>query len=282
MKTRIMSGSVYVLILTAFYLLKIYVSDYCFDVLIGLFAVMGTYEMARACALPASQKAMVLVFSALWVPVYVVSELKAAAGLIALSIFFCLIIFFIFCSLVIDYKTVTLESTAKAILTAVYPSLFLAFLLATNHLKESNLAILMILVISPCGDSVAYLFGYGLHERFPKKMAPSISPNKTLIGALGGILGGILGSIVLCICWYYAKGLPAPLWEDILFFTLVGLLCAAATEIGDLAESAIKRKAGIKDMGKIMPGHGGILDRIDGTMLVTIVIYLIFVLISAA
>ena len=281
MKTRIMSGSVYVLILAAFYLLKIYVSDYLFDVLIWLFAVMGTFEMARACALPPSQKAMVLAFSFLWVPVFVLSELKAAAGLTALIVFFCLIIFFLFCSLVIDYKTVTLESTAKAVLTAVYPSLFLAFLLATNHLKESDLAILMILVISPCGDSIAYLFGYTMHNKFPKKMAPSISPNKTLIGAVGGLLGGIVGSIVLCVIWYYVKGLPAPLWEDILFFTLVGLLCAVATEIGDLAESAIKRKAGIKDMGKIMPGHGGILDRIDGTMLVTIVIYLIFVLIPA-
>ncbi len=64
-------------------------------------------------------------------------------------------------------------------------------------------------------------------------------------------------------------------------YLLIGLLTAAATEFGDLVESCIKRKADIKDMGRLMPGHGGILDRIDGTQFATVTVYLIFIILHA-
>ena len=64
-------------------------------------------------------------------------------------------------------------------------------------------------------------------------------------------------------------------------YIIIGFLAAFATAFGDLVESCIKRKAGIKDMGKIMPGHGGVLDRIDGTLFACLVVYLAFALIQA-
>ena len=64
-------------------------------------------------------------------------------------------------------------------------------------------------------------------------------------------------------------------------YLLIGLVTAAATEFGDLAESCVKRKAGIKDMGKLLPGHGGAMDRIDGTLFATAAVYLVFVVIGA-
>ena len=69
------------------------------------------------------------------------------------------------------------------------------------------------------------------------------------------------------------------LWLHV--YLLIGLLAAAATELGDLVESCIKRKVDIKDMGKLMPGHGGILDRIDGTQFAAVVVYLAFIIIHA-
>jgi phosphatidate cytidylyltransferase len=62
-------------------------------------------------------------------------------------------------------------------------------------------------------------------------------------------------------------------------YLVIGLLVSATTAFGDLVESCIKRKVGLKDMGKLLPGHGGILDRIDGTMFATVAVYLAFVLI---
>ena len=64
-------------------------------------------------------------------------------------------------------------------------------------------------------------------------------------------------------------------------YLLIGLLAAAATAFGDLVESCIKRKVGLKDMGSIMPGHGGALDRIDGTLFATIVVYIVFLVVRA-
>ena len=69
--------------------------------------------------------------------------------------------------------------------------------------------------------------------------------------------------------------------EILLCIGIIGVIAAAATEFGDLAESCIKRKVGIKDMGKLLPGHGGILDRIDGTLFATVAVYAAFVIVSA-
>lgn len=274
MLTRFKSGCVYIAILVAAFLLKVYVNSYFYDILVWGYALIGTYEMARACALPKIQMWIVMAFALLWVPVCLVSDYLASRGQLAFIIFFCIEMLFVFTSLIMNYHEVSVESTAKAMFCVVYPSLFLAFMLETNHLPNSQLAVLMTLVISPCADVFAYLFGYFLHNKFPKKMAPSISPNKTWIGAIGGLVGGMVASVVLCLLWFEIKSFGFELWKMIIAFAVAGILCAAATEIGDLTESAIKRKLGIKDMGNIMPGHGGILDRIDGTMFVSLVVYI--------
>ena len=129
-----------------------------------------------------------------------------------------------------------------------------------------------------CGaDTFAYLFGRCFKKYFPRKFAPAISPNKTVIGAIGGLVGGVIGAGII----YFAYNAVAGSYENmglwLTVYLLIGLLAAAATEFGDLVESCIKRKLGLKDMGKIMPGHGGALDRIDGTLFAAMVVYLAFV-----
>ena len=110
-------------------------------------------------------------------------------------------------------------------------------------------------------------------------MAPTVSPNKTVIGGIGGLVGGLVGAAIL----YFSYNAVAGSFENMALWLPVylgiGLLTAAATEFGDLVESCIKRKVDIKDMGKLMPGHGGILDRIDGTQFATVVVYLCFTII---
>ena len=67
-------------------------------------------------------------------------------------------------------------------------------------------------------------------------------------------------------------------WANLVFFIALGVLTSAFTELGDLVESAVKRKLGIKDMGKILPGHGGILDRIDSTLYASLIVCFVFVM----
>ena len=91
------------------------------------------------------------------------------------------------------------------------------------------------------------------------KLAPSISPNKTI----AGLIGGVIAATVLAGSWVYAVGLPAMLlWLAPPF--------AVAAQLGDLFESGLKRQAGVKDSGSWLPGHGGLLDRLDGLVPVAV------------
>lgn len=91
------------------------------------------------------------------------------------------------------------------------------------------------------------------------KLAPSISPNKTI----AGLIGGVIAAAVMAGAWVYYVGLPAPLlWLAVPF--------AVAAQLGDLFESGLKRRAGVKDSGTWLPGHGGLLDRLDGLVPVAV------------
>jgi len=107
-------------------------------------------------------------------------------------------------------------------------------------------------------DSGAYFIGRWLGKR---KMAPRLSPGKTWAGFLGGILFSTVSGVLLVLLWRAANLLPAatPLWQG----ALMGLILAMLTPMGDLLVSLFKRSASVKDTGSLIPGHGGILDRID-------------------
>lgn len=145
-------------------------------------------------------------------------------------------------------------------LVLLYPNAFLFCMLAVNAMEEHSLqALLLIFVTSPLSDTLAYLVGSLIGG---KKLCPKISPNKTVAGAVGGLFGGAIGALVLHFIFPSVFGVRAE-W---LLFLVIGLAAAFFTEAGDLFESYVKRRAGIKDMGRLLPGHGGIMDRIDGIL----------------
>lgn len=296
MKIRLISGSVYVALLVVFYLLKIFVSDLLFDALIWFFAITGTFEMTRAMKerITKSEKIAVFFFGVTCVPAAALASefFGVALGALAAAICFFVLAIWLLSLLVAKHEETTPENLGVSFLSAVYPTMFLSLLSLANHFTgtaeaanyafDSNLAILFIFVISPVADSLAYVFGRFLKGKFPKKMAPVLSPNKTVVGGIGGLVGGVIGAAALYFI-YGAVALggyeKAALWFPV--YLGIGLLSAAATEFGDLVESSLKRKAEIKDMGRIMPGHGGVLDRIDGTMFATVAICLLFSMVYA-
>jgi phosphatidate cytidylyltransferase len=123
------------------------------------------------------------------------------------------------------------------------------------------------------GDSTALYVGraWGRH-----KMAPTLSPNKTWEGAVGSVTGSVLMAAGL---WGLAELLEQ--WDsavlsypgDIGYWLLLAVVVNAAAQVGDLAESALKRSAGVKDSGTLLPGHGGVLDRIDALLLAAPVLW---------
>lgn len=108
-------------------------------------------------------------------------------------------------------------------------------------------------------DSGAYLCGSMLHKYFPAKLFPRISPNKSWVGSIGG---GLLCLVAATLLWHFNPGtLPLLHWLDL------GLTVCVFGTWGDLVESLFKRQLGIKDSGHVLPGHGGMLDRFDSSLL---------------
>ncbi len=288
MKIRLLSGSCYVALLVAFFCLKIFVHDFFFDGLIYAFALLGTFEMLRAVKgkTTFAQRAVTYAYAIVAIPAVALCEYFFRLGALTTGVCFFVYAVGILSLLVFEYSKTTLEGTGLSLLSAVYPTLLLCLLTIANHAVgtpetakfafDSRIVILFIFVVSPCADSIAYVFGISFKKYLPQKMCPNLSPNKTWIGGFGGLVGGMLGALILYFAYNGICGSFDQMGLWLPAYLAIGLLASLATAFGDLVESSIKRKLGVKDMGKIMPGHGGCLDRIDGTLFATIVVYAAF------
>ena len=145
-------------------------------------------------------------------------------------------------------------------LPPLYAGFLLSYAVSLRGLPSGDRWLYLVLGVSWSTDIAAYFVGraIGRHGFFPR-----ISPRKTLEGAVGGLAGGLLCGGILS--WYFG-------WDPVFILPLAAIASAAA-ELGDLAESFIKRQLGTKDASHIIPGHGGILDRIDSVVFVGIVTY---------
>ena len=146
----------------------------------------------------------------------------------------------------------------------IYVGWLLSYLVALRGLEDGRNWVFFALLVTFASDSAAFFTGKALGKH---KLAPSISPGKTWEGAIGGIIGAIIISLLFI--------LPTPLnlplsWGQAI---LLGLLVSIFGQLGDLIESLFKRKMGVKDSGNLIPGHGGVLDRIDSVVLAGIVVY---------
>jgi phosphatidate cytidylyltransferase len=145
--------------------------------------------------------------------------------------------------------------------------------------QEDGIALVLFLLVCVwAGDIAALYIGRAFGKR---KLAPRLSPGKTWIGSFASILGSVLiaGLLVYISDALTARGntllhISEPLWQSLLLAAILNI----AAQLGDLLESAIKRGAGVKDSGTLLPGHGGILDRIDALLLATPVLWFILLL----
>lgn len=157
-----------------------------------------------------------------------------------------------------------------AIIGLIYiPAAFGAMLaLRFDEIAPGWMTVLWVLLAVWASDTGAYIFGkaYG-----GPKLSPTISPNKTWAGLGGAVIGAGLVTMVFGLVLYQMELAPFEYMSDFAIGALLGLIC----QIGDLFISVFKRRAGLKDTGTLIPGHGGILDRIDSLMLAAIFTFLI-------
>jgi len=147
-------------------------------------------------------------------------------------------------------------------------------LISLKSVPYGHMLVLLPVVATVLTDSGAYFSGVTLGKTKP---FPTISPNKTTEGYIGGTIAGIIGMLLYGLLLSYTT----PLTVIFPALILYGILGAIMTELGDLVFSLIKRKCEIKDYGKLIPGHGGALDRFDSMIFCGPTLYLLVIFIPA-
>lgn len=173
-------------------------------------------------------------------------------------------------AIVVNLKPGSLNENAKSVLAAIMGLIYLPGLLHYFYLiyiAESGILHAINLLLIVWGyDSGAYLFGKFFGK---KKIAPEVSPNKTLEGVFGGLIVAFIGASIAVFI--------SPSWGPYISWLpqvgILALLIGLSSQLGDLTESWLKRLAGVKDAGYLFPGHGGVLDRIDGLLFALPVFY---------
>lgn len=247
------------------------------DVLIYSFMLLGVYEMLHS-------------FSVSGYKVYKIAPIIMSVASFPLVYFFGLVglaVDFAICLMIVMIQFIfakerTLNDLFASIFTMIYPALFMSVAFVITREVNAVYVACFAILVPVASDSFAYFVG-----RLVKgpKLCPTISPKKTISGAVGGLMGGVLASgIVYTLFEHFAvfgDMIVAPLFTpnhyvNLAIYLVIGLLGSVICQLGDLFASRIKRCIGIKDFGKIFPGHGGGLDRLDSIMFMLVVLFVIF------
>lgn len=194
---------------------------------------------------------------------YVLIELNRMEYAVPLFILFLMLVMAVY---VFAYPKFRAEQVTMAFFGVFYVAVMLSFVYQTRELPDGGVMVWLIFLSSWGCDTCAYCVGvlFGKH-----KMAPVLSPKKSVEGGVGGVAGAaLLGAVFAAAMNQFAGATVSPL--------LCAVICGVGggiSQIGDLCASAIKRNHEIKDYGKLIPGHGGILDRFDSVIFTAPIIY---------
>lgn len=290
MKKRVITGIVYLILSIGLLLLKWLVPGgwgvFGFDVLFTAVSVIGSIELLNALKeVSFPQRVVTVAFCAMAVPLYVAAQMTMSSGFLAVGVSGLLYATVLAALNVFDHGQSTVRGTMTCLMAMLYCGVLSVMLSAVNHLNEnSTAAIILLFAVVMMTDSAAFLIGTVFKRWIPYKLAPKLSPNKTVIGAVGGLLGGMVGGLIAYYIYYglsLVPGFGAPFVYSgnmplQVSFILIGLVASVFAQVGDLFESAIKRECSIKDTGKILPGHGGVLDRFDSMLFACVIVLFSF------
>lgn len=262
--TRSLSGIVYILLLIG---ATLYSLD-SFLLLFGLFLIVCTAEFCDLVSLKKPIPVVIAVAGYILFSYFNTFNRNNDWLLVGATLFISIkLIFFLF-----NEKRQRIDKQSKYVYLIGY--IILPIIILTKIPFEGALfnpkILIGIFILIWTNDTFAYIVGKSIGKR---KLYEKISPKKTIEGFLGGLIFAVLFSIIIAI--YYTE---QPLYIWIILALIVGIFGT----IGDLIESKFKRIAGVKDSGKIMPGHGGILDRLDSIIFVSPFIFLFYQILNYA
>lgn len=262
MKQRVISGTVLVVILA----ITLYFGGIVTCGLMALVSLVGNMELLRVYGV--NKKTPGIVCYLATVLYYIAIYLNRMDIIVPMMVVYLLVMLAVY---VLTFPTYSDKQIMAAFMDFFYVSVMLSFVYLIRNMEHGLVLVLLIFVSSWINDTCAYFVGRALGKH---KMAPVLSPKKSIEGLIGGIVGaGVFGAVFGILFDKYVDTMNyAPL-----LFAVVGAVGALPAVIGDLAASAIKRNNDIKDYGKLIPGHGGILDRFDSIIFTAPIIYYLLV-----
>lgn len=292
MKTRIISGAILISVVTAFLVLGKTLSPFFLTAFIVIACAIGTLELVKNAAGITQKTAFIgsMVYSSLMIVLldsnlYKVVFNWSYEDLVSSPLnpdsaptfkqfifsnwgnfpFVLTVFYFVFCVIMIlkFHKDFTLAKISVFCAMPIVLSYAFSVLGSIINHTDGIYYLLLLLNFSAVCDTGAYFVGVTCGKH---KLCPEISPKKTIEGALGGIASSIIVGIVLTLCFSRADNLTATL-------ILTVPLCILGM-LGDLFASAIKRSVNLKDYGALIPGHGGVLDRVDSILMIAPVLYI--------
>ena len=285
MKKRAISSIFIMLAIVLAVASKFLVSE-IFDIFVATIGIVGALEMCnildkkgiRVSRFLSSMFIVVLYLAVVLAISSGVSILMTLLYMLDACVIYMVVIFVYELIIAKEYKLgQAFSTTINSLMVMVYPALLVSVFCVINHMEAfttlnidtpylSLILIIFIWGIALLSDTCAYLVGSTLHG---PKLCPKISPNKTWSGAIGGVLGGVLMGV---ITYFVIKNVPSMsailtgTKLNLAWLMILGGLGSVVSQVGDIFESYLKRKAGVKDSGNFMPGHGGMLDRVDALM----------------
>ena len=245
---------------------------------VALFGVVATYEMLHCVGLHKN----------LWVsaPLYLVSAALpfgiryfAIGSVLALPMALCVVLIYLLATAVFSHGKTDIRDVSTSLVLWLYTLIgFAGLIIIHDFIRGGQYFYLLAFVGAWVTDTFAYFTGMLLGKH---KLIPDVSPKKTVEGAVGGVVFCTLSFVVFGLLYnrfWLADGDEA---IPLLAMAIVGFIVSIVSQIGDLSLSLLKRKYGIKDFGKIFPGHGGVLDRFDSVLAVSIILTVSFVFLTA-
>lgn len=234
-----------------------------FTLFIAATALAGTYEFYHMANF--DRREPLIYVGLLWSLALVLSPHYGNPDVLPIVITAAMLISLI-CLLLRPSREKAFRDWAWTIVGALYVGWMLSYWLNLRGLADGRNWVYLAMLTTFANDTGAFFIG---RARGKHKLAPAISPAKTREGAIGGLICAILAAIVVAVVLNLISPFAFEYWQII----LLGFLVSLFAQLGDLAESLLKRNMGVKESGNLLPGHGGILDRFDSLIFVGAVIY---------
>ena len=271
MKERLIVSAVLVPI---FMFILIFLPPYVLAVLVSIVCAISAYEFQRAVGAKEHERLTIyILFAAVLIPIGVyfgVAELTLKSVLLVLM-------FLVFAEAIPVYK-MKRQIKFTQIMTSIFAGAVIPYMLSSlvvlKNMNQGHIYVLLPVIAAFLTDAGAYFIGVFFGKR---RAFPLISPKKTVEGYIGGFLIGTIGILVYGAIVYFTT------IHEVRFGVLAiyGVIGAVVSELGDLAFSLIKREHDIKDYGNLLPGHGGMMDRLDSMVFTAQTMYLLVMVLPA-